>query len=70
MNNEEEKYNRKQPVNKNTWILLIILSIVVICIAIYQINTPSKGGSVDYLTILLSVVVILSSLFNIFKKKK
>ena len=34
MNNEEKKYNRKQPVNKNTWILLIILSIVVICIEI------------------------------------
>lgn len=67
--NQEKKYNRRQPTNKNTWILLIILSIVVICIAIYQMNTP-KGGSVDYLIILLSIIVILASLFNIFKKKK
>lgn len=68
--NQEKKYSRKQPTSKNTWILLIILSIVVMCIAIYQMNSPSKGSSVDYLIILLSIIVILASLFNIFKKKK
>lgn len=69
-NNKENKTTQRPPTTKNTWIMLIILSFVVIGISIYQMNSGTQGGSIDYLTILLSVIVIIASLFNIFKKKK
>lgn len=70
MENKNNNSPQRKPTSKGTWILLIILSFVVIGIAIYQMRTGQRTTSITYLIIVLSVLVIIASTFNLLRRKK
>lgn len=71
MNTNQGKNNLPKPrTNSRTWILLIILSIIVIGISTYQMYTGARKSSLNYLTIGLSLIVILASVINLFRHSR